>query len=280
MDVVRTVTELRERVGDARRRGRTVGLVPTMGAMHAGHASLVRRARAENGYVVVSIFVNPTQFGPSEDLDKYPRDMVGDSDLCEKEGVDLIFAPTVQEMYPDGFRTYVTVEGLSEVLCGASRPGHFRGVTTVVAKLFNQVGPDKAYFGRKDVQQAVIIQRMVRDLDIPVEIVVCPTVRDNDGLALSSRNSYLSPEERKQATVLYRALSAAQEMFTAGRHDPGALLARMKDIIASQPLVRPDYLRIVDSETLEDVQSVCRGALVTVAAHVGGARLIDNITLE
>jgi len=279
MDVADSVEGLRRLLGSARQQGKTVGLVPTMGALHAGHTSLIRRARAECDIVVVSIFVNPTQFGPSEDRDRYPRDLDRDRRVCRAEDVDVVFAPTVGAMYPDNFTTFVTVEGLSEVLCGASRPGHFRGVTTVVAKLLNQVQPDKAYFGQKDAQQAVIIRRMVCDLDFPVEIVVCPTVREDDGVAMSSRNRYLTRDERTQAAVLYRALGTAREMFEAGERDADVLISAMTDLIAAQGLVRMDYLRIVDSATLEDVQSVPRGALIAVAAHLGKTRLIDNIIL-
>lgn len=280
MNVVHAVDELRLHVGRARGEGQSIGLVPTMGKLHEGHASLIERARAETDFVVVSIFVNPTQFSPEEDFERYPRDLGSDTATCKREGVDVVFAPTVDEMYPTGFKTYVTVEELSDALCGTSRPGHFRGVATVVAKLFNQVQPNKAFFGQKDGQQAVILRRMVQDLDMPLEIVVCPTVREEDGVAMSSRNSYLTKEERRQATALFRALSAARRAFEGGQREADKLLAEMKRILTREPLIRVDYAGIVDSETLEPVQWIDRCAFVAVAAYVGRTRLIDNIILQ
>jgi pantoate--beta-alanine ligase len=250
-----------------------------MGALHDGHLSLVRAARASCGVVAVSIFVNPTQFGPTEDLAKYPRTFERDRQLLEREGVDLLFAPTVEEMYPTGAVTWVTVDDLSSKLDGLSRPGHFRGVTTVVAKLFHIVEPDAAFFGQKDAAQVAVIQRMVRDLNLPVEIVVCPIVREPDGLALSSRNAYLSPQERQQALVLHRSLMAVKKLADAGETRAPTLIARGKEEIAREPEVRLDYFEIVDPDSLDPVADVSRGGLAAVAAFVGTTRLIDNLLL-
>jgi len=250
-----------------------------MGALHEGHLSLVRAAKTRCDVVAVSIFVNPTQFGPSEDFSKYPRNFERDQQLLEKEGVDLVFAPSVDEMYPRGAVTYVTVEGLSERLCGRSRPGHFRGVTTVVSKLFHISEPDKAFFGQKDAAQAAVIRRMVRDLNFPVEIVVCPIVREPDGLAMSSRNAYLDPQQRDSALVLYRSLSRVQEMFKAGERQISRLLSAGKEMFVQEPSVRLDYFEIVDPDTLEPVAQIAKPALVAVAAFLGSTRLIDNLVL-
>jgi pantoate--beta-alanine ligase len=263
----------------AKREGKRLGLVPTMGALHEGHLSLVRASRARCDLVAVSIFVNPIQFGPSEDFSKYPRDLDRDRALLEKEGVHVLFAPTREEMYPKGSVTFVTVEGLSDKLCGRSRPGHFRGVTTVVAKLFNITEPEVAFFGQKDAAQAIIIRRMVRDLNLDVQIVVAPIVRERDGLAISSRNFYLNPQQRKSATVLYRALSRIQTVADQGEHDSDKLIATGKQVIAEEPEVRLDYLEIVDPENLEAVDDIRPGALVAMAAYVGRTRLIDNVLL-
>ena len=260
----------------ARTPGKKIGFVPTMGALHAGHLSLVRAAKAQCDIVVVSIFVNPTQFGPNEDFSKYPRTFDRDRELLEGEGVDVLFAPSVDEMYGEGSVTYVTVEGLSHKLDGVSRPGHFRGVTTVVAKLFNIVQPDFAFFGQKDAAQVAIIRRIVRDLKIPVEIVACPIVREPDGLAMSSRNAYLNTEERKQALVLRRALLAAEELFKNGERRASKLVELGLKVFAGEPSVRLDYFQIVDPETLQDVETISNPALVAVAAYVGTTRLIDN----
>jgi pantoate--beta-alanine ligase len=257
-----------------------MGLVPTMGALHAGHRSLVRAARKQSDAVAVSIFVNPTQFGPDEDFRRYPRDLEGDCALLEQAGADVVFAPSAEEMYPRGAVTWVTVEGLSERLCGKSRPGHFRGVATVVAKLFHIVEPDLAFFGQKDAAQVAIIRRMVRDLNIPVTIAVCPIVRESDGLALSSRNAYLSPEERKMALVLYASLQQAQKLFASGQRDSAKLAAEGRKAFAGQPAARLDYFEIVDPETLAPVATVDTPSLVAVAAFIGNTRLIDNILLE
>jgi len=279
MKICNSIDEIRAACRVAKRDGKIVGLVPTMGALHEGHLSLVRAAKAQCGLVVVSIFVNPLQFGPSEDLANYPRDFDRDRDLLEKEGVDLIFALRVEEMYPAAAVTYVTVEGLSDKLCGRSRPGHFRGVTTVVTKLFHIVAPDRAFFGQKDAAQSAIIRRMVRDLNMPVEIVVCAIVREPDGLAMSSRNAYLDASLRKSALVLQRALAAVQERFDQGERDVLALVGVGKQTFAREPSVRLDYFEIVDPETLDPVSDLSRGGLVAVAAFVGKARLIDNIVL-
>ncbi len=251
-----------------------------MGALHEGHLSLVRIAKKQSDFVVVSIFVNPLQFGPTEDLAKYPRTWEQDKALLEKEGVDLIFAPTAAEMYSGSAVTYVHVEGLSERLDGVSRPGHFRGVTTVVAKLFHIVEPDVAVFGQKDAAQVAIIRRMGRDLDMPVEIVVGPIVRETDGLAMSSRNAYLNPQQRKQALVLSRALGRIQERFKAGERSSEALVAAGREVVAQEAGARLDYLSIVDPESLEPVARISCDALVAVAAYVGTIRLIDNLVLK
>jgi pantoate--beta-alanine ligase len=276
--VVRTVAELRAKLAPERRAGRRVGLVPTMGFFHEGHLSLMRRARAENDVVVVSLFVNPAQFGPNEDFDAYPRDEQRDAALARNEGVDLLFAPPVEEVYPAGFATHVDVELLSDDLCGAHRPGHFRGVTTVVAKLFNMVQPDVAYFGQKDAQQAIVIRRMARDLDFPVDVVVCPTVREPDGLAMSSRNVYLSTEERERALGLSRALRAAEGAVAAGTRDAAAVLAAARAELDARG-VEPEYLELRSAEDLLPVESVNGSTLLAVAARVGRARLIDNTLL-
>ncbi|MCS7250970.1 MAG: pantoate--beta-alanine ligase [Anaerolineae bacterium] len=255
------------------------GFVPTMGYLHEGHLSLIRRARAENDHVAVSIFVNPTQFGPREDYDRYPRDLNRDLRLLEPLEVDLVFAPSVEEMYPPGFQTWVIVEEVSRPLEGAARPGHFRGVATVVTKLLNIVQPDRAYFGQKDAQQVVVIRRMVQDLNIPVEIVVCPTVREPDGLAMSSRNTYLNPAERRAATVLFRALQAAKTRYEHGERDAERLREAMREVIRAEPLARLDYVSVADPETLQELAQVEDRALLSLAVYIGEARLIDNLLL-
>jgi len=264
--------------GEGRVVGRTLGLVPTMGALHEGHLSLARAARAACDAVAVSIFVNPTQFGPNEDFSKYPRTFENDCALLEREGVDLIFAPTVEEMYPAWASTFVIVEGVSDRLDGASRPGHFRGVTTVVSKLFHIIAPHKAFFGQKDAAQVAVLRKMVRDLNFPLQFVVCPIVREADGLALSSRNHYLSEKERQQALVLHRALQKVEEAVASGEGSSSKLIEAAGLVLAQEPGVRVDYIAVVDPDTLEDVSDV-RGALVAVAAFVGTTRLIDNILL-
>ena len=280
MRISKTIAETRAAVRELRAAGRTVGLVPTMGALHAGHVSLVRAARKECDAVVVSLFVNPTQFGPNEDFAKYPRTWDSDCALLEREGVELVFAPGAEAMYPVGASTFVEVECVSDRLDGASRPGHFRGVATVVAKLFHIVAPDKAFFGQKDAAQVAVLRRMVRDLNFDLELVVCPTVREADGLALSSRNRYLSAEERGQALVLSRALQRVEERIAQGVLESAALIREAQEMLAAETGVRVDYLRIVDPSSLEDVAAVCGGALVAVAAVVGTTRLIDNVVIE
>jgi pantoate--beta-alanine ligase len=264
----------------ARRTGKRVGFVPTMGALHQGHLSLVRAARAQCDAVVVSIFVNPTQFGPNEDFAKYPRSLEGDSAMLAAEKADYLFFPAVEDMYPQGAATWVEVEGLSGKLDGISRPGHFRGVTTVVSKLFNIVQPDLAFFGQKDAAQVAVVRKMVRDLKLDVEIAVCPIVREPDGLAMSSRNVYLQGEQRKQALVLSRALRRVQELAAKGEKSADRLLVACKQAMAEEPAVRLDYFEIVHPDTLDPVADVAGGALVAVAAYVGSTRLIDNVVLS
>ena len=264
---------------EARRAGRSIGFVPTMGALHEGHLSLMRRARADNAVVVASIFVNPTQFGPSEDLSKYPRTFQQDLDGCERALVDAVFAPDAKEMYPDGFDTFVVQERLPAVMCGASRPGHFRGVLTICCKLFNVVAPDVVYLGQKDYQQAQIIKRMVADLQMPLRIEVCPTIRERDGLAMSTRNRYLSASERADAACLYRALNLAGQMAAQGADDPGKLIEAMRNVIAQVPSAVIDYVVIADPETLQPLDRVGTRALAALAVKFGGTRLIDNIPI-
>jgi pantoate--beta-alanine ligase len=277
MHVVETIEEVRRL---RRSLPGSWGLVPTMGYLHAGHLSLVQRARAENDRVAVSIFVNPTQFGPNEDLATYPRDLPRDLELLRAADVDLVWAPPVSEMYPPGFQTYVTVEEVTRVLEGAARPVHFRGVATVVAKLFLVCQPDRAYFGQKDAQQVVVVQQMVRDLGFPVQIVVCPTVREPDGLALSSRNVYLTPEQRRAAPVLYRALRAAQEAWQRGEHDGERLRAIMRAVLSEEPLAQTEYVSAADLHTLQELGDASQGVLLSLAVRIGRTRLIDNIRLE
>jgi pantoate--beta-alanine ligase len=279
MKICSTIRDMRDASRAARRTGARLGLVPTMGALHEGHLSLIRAAKSSCPVVAASIFVNPTQFGPNEDLARYPRPFERDRELLENEGVDLLFAPSVDEMYPSGAVTWVTVEELSGKLDGRTRPGHFRGVTTIVAKLFHAVEPDAAFFGQKDAAQAAIIRRMARDLNFPVEITVCPIVREPDGLAMSSRNAYLDPQQRRQALVLQRSLMRVKQRADAGEYDALRLVAAAKEIFAGEPAVRLDYFEIVDPDSLDPVNDVAKGALVAVAAFVGTTRLIDNILL-
>jgi pantoate--beta-alanine ligase len=257
-----------------------VGLVPTMGYLHEGHLSLVRHARQECDHVLVSIFVNPTQFGPKEDLSKYPRDPDRDLSLLEPLGVDLVWMPTSEIMYPPGYQTWVEVEGIARLLEGAMRPGHFRGVTTVVAKLFNAVQPQRAYFGQKDAQQAAVIRQMTSDLNFPIEIVVCPIVREPDGLAMSSRNVYLNSAQREAATVLYRSLCAAKEVYERGERDADKLRGKMKEVLAGEPLADVQYVSCADYDTLEELETVTDKALLSMAVYLGKTRLIDNLVLE
>jgi pantoate--beta-alanine ligase len=276
MKVVRTIADLRAELADA---PRPVGLVPTMGFFHDGHLSLMRAARAANETVVVSLFVNPAQFGPTEDLEAYPRDEQGDLELAEASGVDIVFAPSVQEVYPDGFDTTVEVGGLTEPLDGAARPGHFKGVTTIVTKLLNMVGPDAAYFGQKDAQQALVIQKLVHDLDMPVRIEVCPTIRESDGLAMSSRNAYLTDEERIRATALSRALRAAEQTVARGDLDADAVIAAARREL-DEAGIEPEYLELRSATDLTPAERVNGSTLLAVAARVGRARLIDNTMLK
>jgi pantoate--beta-alanine ligase len=277
---VTTIADTRAAVAAARAAGKKVGFVPTMGALHAGHAALIRASRAECDFTVVSIFVNPTQFGPNEDFARYPRTLDADRELCAAVGTDLIFAATVEEMYPPDSRTFVEVTGLQDALCGASRPGHFRGVATVVLKLFNIVTPDVAYFGQKDAQQALIIRRMVRDLCLPVTVRVQPTVREPDGLAMSSRNRYLDPTQRRNATCLRRALLKSESLVASGERSAAALEGAMADLITATPGARLDYARVLDAETLDPISALTRPALAALAVFFGTTRLIDNTTLN
>lgn len=280
MRLVHTIDEVRNEVRVAKESGMTIGLVPTMGALHEGHLTLVRLAKEQCGFVIVSVFVNPTQFGPSEDLARYPRSLEEDTRKCEQAGVDVLFAPSVEEMYPEGFDTWVEVKGLTEVLEGRSRPGHFRGVTTVCAKLFNISQPTYAYFGMKDYQQLKVIQKMVRDLNMPLEIVPVETVRESDGLAMSSRNVYLNAEERKAALVLSRSLMEARKAFADGERNAERVQELVSNLIKAEPHARIDYVAVVDPENLRPIQTIDRSAVVLVAVWVGSARLIDNVILD
>jgi pantoate--beta-alanine ligase len=280
MDVVRRVHAMKEIAARARAQGRTIGFVPTMGFLHDGHLSLVRRARAQADLTVVSIFVNPTQFGPGEDFGRYPRDLARDCDLLAGEGVDIVFTPEAEEIYPPGATTFVEVARLSDVLEGKSRPGHFRGVATVVLKLFETVKPHVAVFGQKDAQQCLVIRRIVRDLLLDVEIVVLPTQRDEDGLAMSSRNVYLSPDERRAARAIPRALEAARAAVAAGERDPEVVRAAARAAIVAEPILAIDYLELVDSERLEPVSRVQGEMLIVAAVFAGTTRLIDNLPLS
>jgi len=280
MEIVRLASQLTSRLQVEPRGDRSVGLVPTMGALHAGHFSLVERARARADLVVVSIFVNPLQFAPNEDFERYPRDLESDSDALRQRGVDIVFSPSATDLYPSSFSTQVQLPALSRQLCGASRPGHFEGVATVITKLFNIVRPDFAFFGQKDAQQLVIVRRLAADLNFPIEIVGCPTVRDTDGLALSSRNALLNPAERSAAVVLFRGLSRAAERFAAGERKASTLVGSVRQEIEAEPLVRVDYVELVDTATLEPLERADRPALLALAAYVGRTRLIDNVVVE
>jgi pantoate--beta-alanine ligase len=279
MKLVHTIAEMRALSRAARSQGKRLGLVPTMGALHEGHLSLVRAARAKTDAVTASIFVNPTQFGPQEDFARYPRNLEADCATLGREGVEYVFAPSTEEMYPSRSVTWVTVEGLSDRLCGKSRPGHFRGVTTIVSKLFHIVEPDVAFFGQKDAAQHAIIRRMVRDLDMAVRIEICPIMREPDGLALSSRNAYLSAQERKSALVLYRSLMRVQSLFQSGERESERLIQAAQGEFADEPAVRLDYFEIVNPDTLEPTPSVTGPTLAAIAAFVGRTRLIDNVVL-
>lgn len=280
MRVLTTIAEARSLSRELRRAGKTLGFVPTMGALHQGHLSLVDAARASSDFVAVSIFVNPTQFAPNEDLSRYPRTFTEDCRVLEEAGVEFVFAPSVEEMYPSAAGAFVNVGEVGDRLDGASRPGHFRGVATIVAKLFHIVEPDQAFFGQKDAAQLAVLKKMVRDLNFALELIVCPTVRDSDGLALSSRNRYLNRDERRQALVLSRALGRVRQMVETGEHAPQKLIAEGLRILEQEPAVRLDYFAIVDPDTLIEVPDVRSGTLVAVAAFVGNTRLIDNVLLQ
>lgn len=275
-----TVAQVRQEVAKARQQGARVGLVPTMGALHSGHAALIDAAASQCDYVVVSIFVNPLQFGPSEDFDKYPRQLAADQAVCTQHGAALVFAPAVTDMYPQPTLTHIDVDEITSGLCGASRPGHFRGVATVVAKLFNIVQPDRAYFGQKDAQQVAVLQQMINDLNFPLELVIVPTVREADGLAISSRNNYLSAQERTAAPLLYRALQEVVAQVNAGEHSAAKLRTYLCEMIANEPLARMDYAEIVDAGTLKPVEYVTGKVLVAIAVYIGHTRLIDNVVIE
>ena len=278
--VINTISGVRELVKQARSQGKRIGLVPTMGALHAGHVSLVETAKKQTDFVVVSIFVNPTQFGPNEDFAKYPRTLDADVAMCEKAGADVVFAPSAEEMYPTQQQTLVNVEKLTDCLCGASRPGHFRGVTTVCTKLFNIVLPDIAFFGQKDAQQSIVIKRMVADLNMPLEIAVCPIVREANGLAMSSRNKYLSDQQRQDAAAIYASLRKAEQMIKSGERTSAAIVAAMKEILRQGGSIATEYIHIVDAATLADLQVVKGQVLIAIAAKAGATRLIDNILID
>jgi len=279
MKIYKNIKKISSAIDFFKKKGRIIGFVPTMGFLHDGHLSLIKRARRDADLVVVSIFVNPIQFGPKEDFEKYPRDLKRDLAICKDAGVDMVFVPDRESMYPRGFCTYVNVEGLTETLCGAKRPGHFRGVATVVTKLFNIIKPDIAYFGQKDAQQAIIIKRMVEDLNMGIKIKVMPIVREKDGLAMSSRNVYLNPEERRKALCLYNSLKLAEDLYKKGERNAKNIIEAMKEVILKEDNVKIDYVSIVDLDTLRDMDFIDKDALVAVAVWVGSTRLIDNIVL-
>lgn len=276
MKIVSTVNDVRSTVKEWKKNGLKVGLVPTMGFLHEGHLSLIKKAVSENDKVVVSVFVNPTQFGPNEDFEAYPRDLNKDAALCEEAGADLIFHPEPEEMYPDGFCSSVNMTGLTDALCGKSRPIHFQGVCTVVSKLFNIAAPDNAYFGEKDAQQLAIIKRMVKDLNFDIKITGCPIIREEDGLAKSSRNTYLNPEERQAALVLSKAVKCGRGLVESGEKDSAVILKEMKSIIENEPLARIDYVEIVDMNTMKNIDKVKGDVLCAMAVYIGKTRLIDN----
>lgn len=279
MDILTNANELREAIRARRSYFKRIGFVPTMGYLHAGHEALMRRAREECDLVIASIFVNPTQFGPTEDLEKYPRDLQRDQELCARAGVEFIFHPEARDMYPLGSSTWVDVEGLTDIACGAARPGHFRGVCTVCAKLFNIVRPDRAFFGEKDFQQLMVIKRMVRDLFMPLTIVGVPTIRESDGLAMSSRNSYLSLTERQAARIVPKTLQLAREMVEEGEHDAETILAAIETLVTTQPQAKLQYAIIVDPDALSPMRTLTHAARLLVAIYIGNTRLIDNCAL-
>lgn len=279
MQVIQNIKDLSIIIKEFKTEKKTIGFVPTMGFLHDGHISLIKRARLVSDIVVVSIFVNPTQFGPKEDFNTYPRDIKKDTLLCSETGVDILFMPSVSGMYPEGYLTYINVEKTTDMLCGASRPGHFKAVATVVAKLFNIVKPDKAFFGQKDYQQTVIIKRMAADLNMDIDIDVLPTVREPDGLAMSSRNSYLNQEEKKAAICLYRSLVKAEELIKTGEKNSEKIIIEMKKIIEAESLARIDYINIRDADTLDDISLIDRKVVIALSVWIGKTRLIDNIVI-
>ncbi|MGI6296730.1 MAG: pantoate--beta-alanine ligase [Armatimonadota bacterium] len=279
MKLLHTITETKQAISDARNAGKVIGLVPTMGALHEGHLSLIQNARRQCDFVVVSVFVNPTQFGPSEDFNRYPRTLEDDAHKCEQAGVDLIFAPDAQEMYPPGFDSWVEIGGVTTMLEGESRPGHFKGVATVCLKLFNIIQADRAYFGQKDYQQLQVIKKMVRDLNVPIEIVQVQTVRESDGLALSSRNRYLNDYQRQAALILQEALKAAKRVYESGQRDGRALEQTLRNTLSSQLLAEIDYAVVVDAETLLPIDNIDRPVVALLAVRIGTTRLIDNLIL-
>lgn len=280
MRLVDTISDMKAIIRSNRTMGKTIGFVPTMGYLHEGHLSLANRSVQDNDFTVMSIFVNPTQFGPNEDFEKYPRDMERDLSLAESAGVDVVFSPGVSEMYPEKYKTYVNVEDITGVLCGLSRPGHFRGVTTVVNKLFNIIEPHKAYFGQKDAQQVIVIKKMVRDLNMNLEIVTCPIIRESDGLAMSSRNVYLNSEERKAAVILSKSLLEVEELIKQGERSCVKVVQYLKDRIRSEELAKIDYVEVVSGNGLEAIEQIRESVLIALAVRFGKTRLIDNIMVE
>lgn len=280
MLIINRISDIKAYLREQQKKGKSVGFVPTMGYLHEGHLSLIRNSSSDNDLTVVSIFVNPTQFGPGEDFSRYPRDLERDTALAESAGTHLLFVPNVDEMYPEGYNTYVEVQGLTDILCGSSRPGHFRGVTTVVSKLLNIVYPERAYFGQKDAQQAAVIKRMVKDLNMDTQIIVCPIIREADGLAMSSRNVYLSPEEREQALVLSLSLKMAEDIIFRGENSAAKLKEIIEENIKQKPLANIDYVALVDAETLKDTEIIGGKVLIALAVKFGRTRLIDNTIVE
>jgi len=280
MKIVRTIDSMKREIYIYKNQGLTIGFVPTMGYLHEGHISLMKKAKEENNIVVTSIFVNPIQFGPNEDYNKYPRDFERDEKLARSVGVDVIFYPNVEEMYPSDFKTKVIVQKITNIMCGKSRPGHFDGVATVVLKLFNIIKPDRAYFGEKDAQQLAVIKQMIKDLNLDVEIIGMPIVRESDGLAMSSRNSYLNEEERKSATVLYKSLILAKEMINNGERKADIIKQEMQNLILKEKYAKIDYIEIVDKNTFEPIDQIKGNILIALAVYIGSTRLIDNISLE
>lgn len=280
MKTAKTIKSVRKLVKAARSKGKIIGLVPTMGALHIGHISLIKKAKQQTDFVVISIFVNPTQFSPNEDFKKYPRPIKNDLAVCRKAGVDVVFAPTAKQMYPQENLSWVNIEKLTEPLCGKFRPGHFRGVATVCTKLFNIVMPDVAYFGQKDAQQVIVIKRMAADLNMPLKIVICPTVRQADGLAVSSRNQYLTEQEKKDATYIYKALKKSESLIKQGAQKSKTIISEMRKILNQIPSVKIEYISIVDAETLQEVEKIAGEVLVAAAVKIGSTRLIDNILVD